>query len=65
MPITEKKKASNAKWDSENLKRISVAMPVDLHERMIEHIEETGETKNGFVKRAISETIMADNKKRN
>lgn len=65
LPITEKKKASNAKWDSENLKRISVAMPVDLHERMIEHIEETGETKNGFVKRAISETIMADNKKKN
>lgn len=60
MPLTEKKKASNAKWDSENLKRISVAMPVDLHTRMVKHIKETGETTNGFVKRAIDETIVND-----
>ena len=60
MPLTEKKKASNAKWDSENLRRISVAMPVELHERMAKHIEKTGETTNGFVKRAIKETIDTD-----
>lgn len=60
MPLTEKKKASNAKWDSKNLKRISVAMPVELRNRMEKHIEKTGETTNGFVKRAIDETIIRD-----
>ena len=60
LPITEKKKAANARWDSANLKRISVAMPVDLHTRMVRHIKETGETTNKFVKRAIDETIVRD-----
>ena len=63
MPITEKKKASNTKWDSANLKRISVAMPVELHKRMARHIERTGETTNGFVKRAIDETIIRDDER--
>ena len=61
MPVSEKKRASNAKWDSVNLKRISVAMPVDLHVRMVKHIKDTGETTNGFVKRAIDETITREN----
>ena len=60
MPVSEKKKASNAKWDSVNLKRISVALPVELHERMEKHTEKTHETKNGFIKRAIHETITRD-----
>ena len=60
LPITEKKKAANARWDAANLKRISVAMPVDLHTRMVRHIKETGETTNRFVKRAIDETIIRD-----
>lgn len=57
MPLSEKKKASNAKWDAENLKRLSLAVPVSLHDRMKEHTEKTGETMNGFIKRAIVETL--------
>ena len=57
MALSEKKKASNAKWDNENLKRMSLAVPVELHERMQKHIALTGETMNGFIKRAISETM--------
>ena len=60
MPLTEKKKASNAKWDSVNLKRMSLAVPVDLHERMTDHVRVTGESVNGFIKRAIDETITRD-----
>ena len=60
MPLTDKKKASNAKWDAANLKRMSLAVPVDLHDRMKEHIKSTGETVNGFIKRAIDETIIRD-----
>ena len=62
--MNEKKKAANARWDSENLKRISVAMPVELHERMTDHIGNTGETKNGFIKRAIKETIDNDQRQK-
>ena len=36
---------------------MSLAVPVELHERMQKHIALTGETMNGFIKRAISETI--------
>lgn len=57
MALSEKKKASNAKWDSENLKRMSLAVPVEMHERMQARIEKTGETMNGFIKRSITETL--------
>lgn len=57
MALSEKKKASNAKWDSENLKRMSLAVPVEMHERMQARIEQTGETMNGFIKRSITETL--------
>lgn len=60
MPLSEKKKASNAKWDSANLKRLSLALPVADYERMQEHIKKTGETQNGFIKRAIQETVSND-----
>lgn len=58
MPLTEKKKASNAKWDSVNLKRMSLAIPVELYDRMTDHIK--GESVNGFIKRAIEEKISRD-----
>ena len=61
MPLSEKKKASNAKWDAENLKRMSLAVPCSLHDRMQEHIQKTGESMNGFIKRSIMETIEKDN----
>lgn len=57
MPLSEKKKASNAKWDAENLKRLSLAVPVSMFEFMKEHTEKTGETMNGFIKRAIVELL--------
>lgn len=63
MPLSEKKKASNARWDAENLKRMSLAVPCQLYDRMKEHVEKTVETTNGFIKRAISETIDNDNQR--
>ena len=62
MPVNDKKKAANLKWDKANLKRISVALPVDLHDRLTRHRESRGETQNGFIKRAIDETISNDEK---
>ena len=57
MPLSEKRKASNRRWDEKNLARMSLAVPVDLHNSMKEHIKKTKETMNGFVKRAIAEAI--------
>lgn len=59
-PLSEKKRASNAKWDAANLKRMSLAMPLELFGKMQSHIEETKETMNGFIKRAIVETLTHD-----
>ena len=63
MPLSEKKKASNARWDSANLSRMSLAVPIEMREAMDRHIAETGETMNSFIKRAIGEA-MANDKQR-
>lgn len=74
MALSEKKKASNAKWDADNLKRLSLAMLTKDFEAMEKHIQKlkdnaTGEgkkeTRNGFINRAIQETIIHDNDKMN
>ena len=60
MPVSDKKRASNAKWDADNLSRMSLAIPRQLHDRMKAHVQETGETTNGFIRRSIEETIERD-----
>ena len=57
---TEKRKASNKKWDEANLKRMSLAVSCDRYERMKEYTMKTGESINGFVNRAIDETIKRE-----
>ena len=57
MPISEKKRASNLAWDSKNLKRMSLAMRVDLYDRMKAHVTEKGESANGFITSAIAEKL--------
>lgn len=61
MALTEKKKASNAAWDSKNLKRMSLAMRIDLYERMKAHMDKIGEkSANGFITSAIAEKLDRD-----
>ena len=57
MALTEKKKASNARWDAENLKRMSLALPVALFARLQEAVSRTGGSMNGFIREAIQEKI--------
>ena len=59
--FTEKRKAANQKWDSANLKRMSLAVRVELHERMKAHIEETGQSMNSFIIGAIENELKAVN----
>ena len=59
MPISESRKAANAKWDRANLKRLTLAIPISLYEQMKNHTEAKNETINHFIRRAI-ETLLTD-----
>lgn len=54
---TEKRKESNRRWDSANLDRVSIAMPKGKRDIIKAHAERQGESVNGFINRAIDETI--------
>ena len=58
---SEKAVAARKKWDSENLERISVAMPKGKKAIIKDHAAAAGETINGFINRAIDEAIERDN----
>lgn len=64
MPISEKKRESNRKWDAANLKRLSLAVPVERYEKMKQKITETGETINGFLNRIIDENTKTDDRQK-
>ena len=57
MPVSESRKAANAKWDSANLKRLSLAIPISLYEQLKSHTDTNSETVNHFIRRAI-ETVL-------
>lgn len=59
---TEKKRESNARWDAANLKRMSLAVKIDIYDRMKSRIDETGESMNGFITAAILEKLDKDSK---
>lgn len=63
MPVSDKKKASNANWDKKNMKRLSVAMRADEYEKMQDHTRTTQENTNAFIRRAIAETIAREQKR--
>ena len=54
---TEARKAGNQRWDAANLDRLSVALPKGYKNKIQCHAKTTGETMNGFIKRAITETL--------
>lgn len=58
---TDARKEGNRKWDAANLDRISIAMPKGMKEKIKAHAESKGESVNGFINRAISETVERDN----
>ena len=54
---TEAKKEGNKRWDAKNLDRMSIALPKGSKEEIKSHAEKRGESVNGFISRAIKETI--------
>ena len=49
MPLSEKKKASNKKWDSANLDRLSFAVPKGMKTLIEAHAKSKGKSINGLI----------------
>lgn len=58
---TEKKRASNQKWDEANLDRISIALPKGRKEIIKDHALQRGESMNAFIIRAVDNQMERDN----
>lgn len=57
---TEARKEGNRRWDAANLDRLSIALPKGEKDVVKAHAESRGESVNGFIKRAIDETMSRD-----
>lgn len=59
---SEARKNANKKWDSENLDRLSIALPKGSKDALKEHAEKHGDKSvNAFINRAIMEAKEMDN----
>ena len=56
-----KKKQYDIQYAKENLKRIPLDVSKTAYEEIKNHAEARSESVNGFIKRAISETMERDN----
>ncbi len=60
MPMSDQRKEYIYKYAKENLKRIPLDVPKADYETIKTHSAARGESVNGFIKRAISETMERD-----
>ena len=61
MAISESQRKAVAKYNAANYDRIELRIEKGLKQGLKEHAESRGETLNGFVNRAIKETLDRDN----
>ena len=61
MSLTEKQKQQRINYAKEKLKRVPLDLQKTKYEAVKSHAESRGESVNGFIKRAIDETIERDN----
>ena len=57
---TEARRRANEKYNAKAYDRINIAIPKGDKEKIKTHAEQQGESLNGFVKRAIDETMERD-----
>lgn len=64
MPLSEAKRQSNKKWNDANMKerydRIQLVVPKGKKSELQTHAADRGESLNGFVNRAVDETMARD-----
>lgn len=61
MPISEAQRKAVAKFNAANYDRIELRVDKGQKQALKAHAESRGETLNGFVNRAIHETLERDN----
>ncbi len=57
---TEARKRANEKYNAKTYDRINIAIPKGAKDKIKVHAEQRGESVNGFIKRAIDETMERD-----
>lgn len=60
MAYDEKSKAYTLEYKKQYIKRVPLDIQYDLYGKMYVHARERGESVNGFIKRAIQETMERD-----
>ena len=63
LPISESRKRANDKYLNEKVEEFKVRVPKGKKLMLQTHSEHQGESLNGFVNRAIDETVQRDNAK--
>lgn len=61
MALTEAQKRANAKYNAKAYDRVELKVKKGKKETIKAHAEQQGESLNGFINRAIDETIERDN----
>lgn len=61
MPYNKKQMEYANNYKREHLKRIALEVQKETYEQIKDHSQKTGESVNGFIKRAITETMERDN----
>lgn len=60
MPRTPASNKSQYKYNAAHIKRVPLDLQKERYEEVKDHATSRGETVNGFIKRAIDETIVRD-----
>lgn len=63
MPLSEARKAANAKWDKENMSTLACKVKKEEAAAFKEHCAQQGKTSNTVLKEFVLETIEKDSKK--
>jgi len=60
MPVSDAQRKSNARYDAKHFAYCTVKVRKELREAVREHAAGHGESVNGFITRAIAETMERD-----
>lgn len=58
MPTNEKKQQYDIQYKRDHIKRVPLDLQLEEYEQVKAYTESTGETVNGFIKRAIREAMI-------
>ena len=60
LPVSEAQKKATAKFEKQKYDKVLIRLEKGNKDRIKTHAEQRGESLNGFIKRAIDETIKLD-----